>query len=215
MSNSIITKLSYGVYVVTSWSEGKPMGCVANCAVQITAEPATFAVSINHSNFTNECIKKSGKFAISILAEDSDPKIIGTFGFKSGRDIDKFDGVDYKVEGRLPVLTDSCGYIVCDVINTMETPTHTVFLGELRAAEQLNNRNPMTYDYYHKEIKGSAPKTAPTYFEDKSTPAASAKKPTKKFKCELCGYIYEGDELPADYVCPICGVGPENFVEVE
>lgn len=210
-NNNIATKLSYGVYVVSTWTEGKPTGCIVNSIMQVTSKPATFAISVNHSNFTNECIKKSGKFAISVLAETAKPSVIGTFGFKSGRDTDKFEDVPYTVEGKLPVLTDSCGYIVCDVINTMETSTHTVFLGELRASGQYGDKQPMTYDYYHKVIKGKAPEAAPTYIEA----AADANvKPAKKFRCTLCGYVYEGDELPADYVCPVCGVGPELFEEI-
>ncbi len=169
---------------------------------------------MNHDNFTTECIKKTGKFAICILAEDSDPSLIGTFGFKSGRDIDKFDKVGYTVESRLPVINDSCGFIVCDVINTMESETHTVFLGAQVAAEQYGDRTPMTYDYYHKVIKGKSPKNAPTYRAD-SEQAADAPIKTRKFKCEICGFVYEGDELPEDYVCPICGVGPEHFTEIE
>ena len=211
MDNKIATKLSYGVYIVTTWNDGKPTGCVANSIMQVTAEPATFAVSINHQNFTNKCIKDIGKFAISILSEASDPKLIGTFGFKSGRQIDKFDGVDYKVQSRLPVLTDGCGYIVCDVIDSMETETHTVFLGKMTDGGMLSDKPQMTYDYYHKVIKGGAPKTAPTYVEGG---AVEPKPRGKKYKCTVCGYIYEGDELPADYVCPICGVGTELFEEV-
>ncbi len=210
----VTTKLSYGLYVLTSWSDGKPVGCIVNCAMQITAIPASFAVSVNHDNFTTECIKKTGKFAICILAEDSDPSLIGTFGFKSGRDIDKFDKVGYTVESRLPVINDSCGFIVCDVINTMESETHTVFLGAQVAAEQYGDRTPMTYDYYHKVIKGKSPKNAPTYRAD-SEQAADAPIKTRKFKCEICGFVYEGDELPEDYICPICGVGPEHFTEIE
>lgn len=205
---NIMQKLSYGVYVVTTWSEGEPKGCIANCAVQITSAPATFAVSINHANFTNKCIKKCGKFAISVLATDSDPAIIGTFGFKSGETFDKFAEVGYKVEGKLPVIADSCGYIVCDVIDTMETSTHTVFLGEVRASGAFGDREQMTYDYYHKVIKGRAPKNAPTYVE----PQADAEKPQKKrYVCSVCGYVYEGEEMPDDYACPICGVGKEMF----
>lgn len=214
MNTDIFRKLSYGVYVVTAWSDGKPMGCVANCVMQITSEPATFSVSINHDNFTHKCIKNTGKFAVSVLAETTDPKIIGTFGFKSGKDIDKFENVGYTVEDRLPVLTDSCGYLVCDVINTMETATHTVFLGELKAAGQFGDKRQMTYDYYHKVIKGSSPKNAPTYLPQEHTNAEEGK-PKRKFRCEICGYEYEGDELPEDYACPICGVGPEHFTEVK
>lgn len=208
----VTTKLSYGLYIVTTWVDGKPTGCVANCAMQITAIPASFAISINHDNFTAECIRKTGKFAICILAEDSDPSLIGAFGFKSGRDTDKFANVGYTVESRLPIINDSCGFIACDVINTMESETHTVFLGAQVAAEQYGDRKPMTYDYYHNVIKGKSPETAPTY---RPETADSAQNAPRKFKCEICGFVYEGDELPEDYVCPICGVGPEHFTEIK
>lgn len=211
MNIKAVQKLSYGVYVVTTWVDGRPTGCVANSIMQVTSTPATIAVSINHDNYTNECIKKTGKFAISVLAETSAPALIGAFGFKSGRDTDKFAGIDYSVKSRLPVLDDICAYIVCDVIDSMETSTHTVFLGELKDADLVGNKPQMTYDYYHKVIKGKAPKTAPTYVEEPLT----EEKPVKKFKCEVCGFIYEGDELPEGYTCPICGVGTDLFTEVK
>ncbi len=168
MALDVTQKLSYGMYVVASLDGDKPNGCIANCAVQITAEPATFAVSVNHDNYTNECIKKTGKFSLSVLGTDCDKLLIGTFGFRSGRMFDKFAAAPYKTVDGLPVITDSCGYIVCEVIDTMETPTHTVFLGKLIASETLNDVEPMTYDYYHKFIKGKSPKNAPTYV---ATPA--------------------------------------------
>lgn len=214
MALKIEQKLSYGVYAVTTWRDGEPKGCIANCAIQVTSEPATFAVSINHDNYTNECIKKSGKFAISVFAESTDPKIIGALGFKSGRDTDKFADVAWKVCGKLPVITDSCGYIACDVIDTMETATHTVFLGKLTSSDAFDARPQMTYDYYHKVVKGSSPKNAPTYVEKTEDEKNEGGK-KRKFRCTLCGYVYEGDELPADYICPICGVGPELFEEIE
>lgn len=212
MNNEILKKLSYGVYIVTTWTEGRPTGCVANSIMQVTAEPATFAVSINRDCFTNACIRDIGKFAISIIAESSNPKLIGTFGFKSGRDTDKFEGVDYSVKSRLPVLNDSCGYIVCDVIDSMETETHTVFLGKLVDCDTFGDKMPMTYDYYHRVVKGSAPKSAPTYIAAQPT---EKPKGAKKYRCTICGYVYEGDDIPDDYVCPICAVGKDLFEEVE
>lgn len=209
---NIAQKLSYGVYAVTTWRDGEPKGCIANCAIQVTSEPATFAVSINHDNYTNECIKKSGKFAVSVLAKDSDPKIIGALGFKSGKACDKFEGVEWKVCGKLPVIVDGCGYLACDVIDIWETPTHTVFLGKLTSSEAFGDREQMTYDYYHKVIKGSSPKNAPTYNAEAAEEANA--KPVRKFKCTVCGYVYEGDELPEDYQCPICGVGIDLFEEI-
>lgn len=166
MNSSTFHKLSYGVYVVSTWDNGRATGCTANSAMQITSSPATIAVSINHDNYTNKCINETGKFAISILAEDSAPSIIGTFGFKSGKDADKFAEVEYSVKDYMPVVSDSCGYIVCDVIDKMETATHTVFLGEVKGAELFGNREAMTYAYYHKVIKGKSPKNAPTYIPE-------------------------------------------------
>lgn len=166
MNKNVFHKLSYGVYVISTWDNGRPTGCTANSAMQITSSPATIAVSINHDNYTNKCINETGKFAISIMAEDSTPSIIGTFGFRSGKDNDKFSEVEYQVRDYLPVVSDACGYIVCDVIDRMETTTHTVFLGEVKGAELFGDREAMTYNYYHKVIKGKSPKNAPTYIAD-------------------------------------------------
>ncbi len=167
MDKTALFNLSYGVYVVTAWADGgKPTGCVANSAMQITSSPATVAVSINHDNYTNKCIKDTGVFALNILGESVDPLIIGGFGFRSGKDCNKFEGIDHLVKGYLPVLPQAISFISCKVINTMETDTHTVFLGEVTDAGNLNNDTPMTYAYYHKVIKGKAPKNAPTYVEE-------------------------------------------------
>lgn len=219
MALNIKQKLSYGMYAVTSVANNKAQGCIANCAVQITSEPATFAVSINHDNYTNECIKNSGKFAISVLAVDCDPALIGLLGFKSGRDVDKFASIAYRTVLGLPVIADSIGYIVCEVIDTMETSTHTVFLGRLMESETLDDREPMTYEYYHRVIKGSSPKNAPTYVsdnrQDQGASASERQQKKRRFVCTVCGYEYEGDELPDDIICPICGVGKELFTEVK
>lgn len=166
MNNNIFTKLSYGMYIVSTMDDGRATGCVANSAMQITSSPATIAISINHNNYTNKCIKECGKFGISILSEDIDPLLIGTFGFKSGKDTHKFMGVDFKIVEDIPVIKNTCGYVVCEVIDKMETETHTVFLGKVLDGEVLNvNKNPMTYAYYHQVIKGTSPKNAPTYIE--------------------------------------------------
>ena len=166
MNKKAFHQLSYGVYVVSTWDNGRPTGCTANSAMQITSEPATIAVSINHDNCTNQCIQENGKFAISILGESTDPSVIGTFGFKSGRDHNKFDEVKQELKGYLPVVADACAYIVCEVIDKMETSTHTVFLGKVLDADIMKQDTPMTYAYYHNVIKGKSPKNAPTYTGD-------------------------------------------------
>lgn len=164
MNTMALRNLSYGVYVISTWDKGRPTGCTANSAMQITSSPATIAISINHDNYTNSCIKDSGYFSISILAEDTDPGIIGGFGFRSGKDVDKFEGVESEVRASVPVLKAGCGYVVCKVVNSMESATHTVFLGEVIDAD-LRPGTPMTYAYYHNVIKGKSPKNAPTYIE--------------------------------------------------
>lgn len=166
MNKSAFYKLSYGVYVVSTWDNGRPTGCTANSAMQITSEPATIAVSINHDNYTNKCIQENGRFAISILGEHTDPAVIGTFGFRSGKDFNKFDNTESVMKGYMPVVADACAYIICEVIDKMETSTHTVFLGKVLDADLLKADDPMTYAYYHNVIKGKSPKNAPTYIAE-------------------------------------------------
>lgn len=202
INKNTFRSLSYGVYIVSTLDGDRPTGCVANSAMQITSEPATIAVSINHDNYTNACIEKTGKFALSILSEQSDSGLIGTFGFQSGKDVNKFDGVDAQVQSDISVIKDSCGYIVCKVIDKMETSTHTVFLGEVIEADVLEKADAMTYAYYHKVVKGKSPKNAPTYIAEEET------KQEGKWMCGVCGYAYAGEvpfeEVPESYVCPIC-----------
>lgn len=210
MDRKVFRNLSYGVYVVTSKDNDRNVGCIANSIMQVTSNPSTIAISINHDNYTNKVIKESKKFGVSILKETSDPKIIGTFGFKTSRDTNKFDEVSFKEINEIPVLEETCGYMICKVINTMESETHTVFLGEVILADDYKSENPMTYKYYHEKLKGSSPKNAPTY-EEKSDNVSKKDNKTKKWKCSICGYEYEGEDIPDDFVCPICGVGKENF----
>lgn len=211
MNKNIFRSMSYGVYTVTTMDGDRPTGCIANSAMQITSSPATVAISINHDNYTNSCIENTGKFALSILSEKSDASIIGTFGFKSGRDFDKFKEVNYEIKEGLPIIKDSCGYIICNVIDKMETATHAVFLGEVIDGDVFENAGEaMTYSYYHKVIKGKSPKNAPTYLPEE----VEEKKTTSKYVCQLCGYVYEGDVLPEDFRCPICDQPADNFEKV-
>lgn len=203
MNKNVFRNFSYGVYVVSTLDGERPTGCVANSIMQITSSPATVAVSMNHDNFTNSCIETSGKFSVSILSESSAPELIGHFGFQSGKNINKFDTIDYGTIDGLPVLKDACGYITCKIIDKMETTTHTVFLGEVIEGDVLSNEPAMTYAYYHNVVKGKSPKNAPTYIEEDPKEETDT-----KWVCGICGYIYEGEipfeELPESFVCPIC-----------
>lgn len=205
INTNAFRNLSYGVYIISTLDGDRPTGCVANSAMQITSEPATIAVSMNHDNYTNSCIEKTGKFALCVMSEQSNAGLIGTFGFQSGKDVNKFDGVESTWKAELPIVTDSCSYLVCKVIDKMETSTHTVFLGEVIEADVLKNEEPMTYAYYHKVVKGKSPKNAPTYIaeEEAETPVKDG-----KWVCSICGYEYAGmlpfEEVPEEFVCPLC-----------
>lgn len=214
MDKKVLRNLSYGVYAVTSRDKDKNVGCIANSIMQVTSNPSVIAVSINHDNYTNKVIKENNKFGVSILKETTDVKIIGTFGYKSSKDNDKFDGINFKEISEIPVLENTCGYMVCKVIDTMETSTHTIFLGEVIEADDYSTENAMTYKYYHENLKGSSPKNAPTY-EETSISQVDKDSKKSKWKCSICGYIHEADELPDDFKCPICGAGKEYFELVE
>lgn len=216
MNMEALIKLTYGLYVVSTMDGKKPTGCVINTAMQITAEPPAMAISMNRENYTNECIKKEGRFAISIFSEASDPRAIGVFGFQSGRNTDKFSQIPYEIKNNLPVLKDSCGYIICKVINSVEVYTHTLFVAEIEEAEVFAcDFAPMTYAYYHSVVKGKTPKNAPTakIYENEEN-----KNGQTVYRCKICGYEYEGstpfEQLPDDWKCPICGEPKNSFEKV-
>ena len=228
MDPKVFHKVSYGLYIVTSRDGGKVNGQIANTVFQIASEPPTFAVSINKQNLTHQFIEKSRIFTVSILSRDTPLSFIGQFGFKSGRDTDKFSGVTYRPgKSGAPVVTDNTvAYLEAEVINQMDCGTHTVFLGRVTEAEALKDTEPMTYAYYHEVKRGTAPKTAPTYIKetvDKEIPKMA------KYRCSVCGYVYDpakGDpdsgiapgtpfeKLPDGWSCPVCGAAKDMFEKI-
>lgn len=169
INEAVFRNMSYGVYIISTMDGERPTGCVANSVMQITASSATVAVSMNHDNYTNQCMDQSGVFAFSILGEQTEVGTIGTFGFRSGKEINKFENVAYEMKAGAPVLKQSCGYVVCKIIDRMESPTHTVFLGEVIDSGMMEGSGqPMTYRYYHEVFKLKSPKNAPTYLQEKT-----------------------------------------------
>ena len=169
MNLKALYKLSYGLYIVSSKKGGRLNGQIANTVFQITSEPPTIAVSINKNNLTHEFIKESKVLTASVLSQDTPLSFIGHFGFKSGRDIDKFEGINYKIgETQAPVVTDNAlAYLEAKVIQQLDVGTHTIFIGEPVGADVLKEGEPMTYAYYHQVKRGTTPKTAPVYVEEK------------------------------------------------
>jgi flavin reductase (DIM6/NTAB) family NADH-FMN oxidoreductase RutF len=169
MNLKALYKLGYGLYIVCSRKGDKLNGQISNTVFQITSEPPTIAVSINKNNLTHEFIRESKVFAASILSQDTPLAFIGHFGFKSGRDIDKLKGINYKLgETKAPVVTDhTLAYLEAKVNKEVDVGTHTIFIGELVGADVIKEGEPMTYAYYHQVKRGTTPKTAPSYIEEK------------------------------------------------
>lgn len=195
MKNKKITrKITQGMYVLTT----NGGGCVVDAVSQVSAgDNPLIAVAVMKKNYTNKLMHNNDYFALSVLAKDVNPEIIKTFGLNSMRDIDKFTSVKTsEVEG-LKVIDDSLGYMILKKIDTIENDTHTLFIGELIEADLYKDEEAMSYGYYQEnkddlmKIITEAGKTA--------------------WVCKICGYVYYGDELPEDFKCPACGVGPEMF----
>jgi flavin reductase (DIM6/NTAB) family NADH-FMN oxidoreductase RutF/rubredoxin len=220
-----LNKIGYGVYIVCSRQGNRFNGQIANSLFQITSEPPTVAVSINKKNLTHEFITESKVFTASVLAQETPLPFIGQFGFKSGRDNNKLENVQYKtgVTGAPVVLENAVSYIEAKVIKEVDVGTHTIFIGEVVGAEVVGNKATMTYEYYHQVKRGTTPKTAPSYIAPEKK---EAKPNMDKYTCKVCGYVYDpalGDpdggikpgtpfaELPGTWVCPVCGAPKTEF----
>lgn len=234
MDLKTLYKVSYGMYIVCSKKDDKFNGQIANTVFQVTSEPPTIAVCINKQNLTHQFIETSKIFTVSILSTETTMQFIGKFGFKSGRDINKFDGTQHKIgKNNAPIVLDySIGYLEAEVTNSLDAGTHTIFIGKIINAELIDNKEPMTYAYYHLIKKGKSPKTAPTYVP-LDVGAKETKKEVKKmskYRCTVCNYVYDpaqGDpdsgvqpntpfeSLPDDWVCPVCGADKSQFVKEE
>ena len=162
-----LTKISYGMYIISSKMQEKLNAQIGNVAFLATALNPKIVISINKENLTHNFIVNSKLFSISILSLEADMMFIGKFGFRRGRDYDKFKDTEYMIwTTGVPIVTEkSLAYIEAEVINSLDAGTHTLFVGKIVEAKNIKDGDPMTYDYYHKVIKGKSPKTAPTYMD--------------------------------------------------
>ncbi len=194
--DEILTKLTYGLYLITA-DEYKDNGCISNTVMQVSSAPLRVAVSLNKANLTTDMILHTGKFNINILSKAADFELFKRFGLQSGRNADKFDGVDFdRCKNDLAYIKNaSIGYITCAVKDTIELGSHIMFIAEPIGSKILSNDEPVSYSYYHTDIKPKPQKT-----------------PEKKgYVCKICGYVYEGDTLPDDFVCPLCKHPASDF----
>lgn len=213
MDLTVLFKLTYGMYIVGTMDEARPAGCVINTCFQVTSSNPLLTVSLNKNNFTLDVIKKTRRFSLSILSEDSDPALIGKFGFYSSRDTDKYAGFGYDVvEGAPLVKGDFAGRLILEAEQFVDCETHVLVIARL-VDTIPGEGTPMTYSYYHNVIKGKAPKNAPTYVAPETVREEA--KPKRRYECDICLYVAEVEgELPDDYVCPICGADRSHFKEI-
>lgn len=192
-------KLSYGLFVLTAKDGGKDNGCIINTVTQLTDTPKRITIAVNKANYTHDMIQKTGMFNVSVLSEDVPFKIFQQFGFQSGREADKFAGMATQTRSAngLRYLSEyTNAFISAKVISAEDYGTHTLFVADITEAKVLSAEPSVTYAYYFEHIK---PKPQPT---------AETK---KGWVCKICGYVYEGEDLPADFICPLCKHGAEDF----
>ena len=170
MNLTTLFKLTYGIYIVSSKKDEKYNGCIVNSVFQVTAENPTIAISVAKANLTHSYIKDSGMFTVSILEKDTPLKFIGKYGFRSGKDMDKFENTKYRLsEKGIPIITENTlGYIEAEVISSVDVGTHTIFIGKILDTDNIAVGEPLTYAYYHQIKGGKSPKNAPTFAQQKS-----------------------------------------------
>ena len=202
MNKAAMYKLSYGLFVVTANRDGKDNGCITNTAIQVTSEPNRISLAVNKSNFTHDMIKDTGVFTVSVISEAASFDLFKHFGFQSGRDVDKFaDFNDCKraENGTMIITKGTNGYISAKVVNTVDLGTHTLFIADVTDMDVLADVPSATYTYYQENIK------------PKPEAVGQTKDGQKVWRCKICGYEYVGEELPDDFICPICKHPASDF----
>lgn len=224
-------KVTYGLFVVSTKSNNKLYGYISNTVFQVTAEPARFAITCSKNNYTAEMIRESGVFAFSVLQKETRPDIIGTFGYRTGKDLDKFAKFKYLTgkTGAPILMDDTVAWFECEVEQTVDVGSHLIFIGKVIDGDVVDPlAEPLTYTYYREVKKGKAPKNAPTYIDPEKLKQQAQEVVWEKYYCTSCGYIYDpalGDpergvpagtrfeDLPDDWVCPVCGTEKIDFAK--
>lgn len=201
MDKRAMYNLTYGLFILTSREGDKDNGCIVNTVSQVTTEPNRIVVAVNKKNYTHDMIVRTGVFNVSVLTENSKFDTYKHWGFQSGADVDKTEAITYKraENGVIYMAEETNAYLCAEVVSATDLGTHTLFLADVTDGAVLSEDSSVTYSYYQKNIK--------------SAPADAGKK--KGFVCTVCGYIYEGDVLPEDFVCPWCKHPASDFKRIE
>lgn len=201
MDKKTMYNLTYGLFILTAREGDKDNGCIVNTVSQVTTEPNRIVVAVNKKNYTHDMITRTGVFNVSVLTENSKFDTYRHWGFQSGADVDKAEAVTYQraENGVIYIAEETNAYLSAKVVSATDLGTHTLFLADVTDGAVLSEDSSVTYNYYQKNIK--------------TAPAASGKK--KGFICTVCGYVYEGDVLPDDFVCPWCKHPASDFKRIE
>ena len=205
MDNKAMYKLSYGLFVLTTSLNGKDNGCITNTAIQVTTEPNQIAFAVNKANLTHDMLMEAKKFNLSVISEKADFELFKHFGFQSGRDVNKFENFsDFKTAvNDIPYITRGTNALISGwVTDTKDLGTHTLFIATVTNMEVLDDASSATYEYYQNNIKPKPEKVG-------TTPDGQT-----VWRCRICGYEYVGEDLPDDFVCPICKHGKDDFEKV-
>ena len=200
MNTNALFKIGYGLYILSCHENGKDNACIVNTVMQITSNPCKIAICVNKNNHTCKMIKNTRKLNISVLDEEAEFEIFKHFGYQSGKDVDKFLNFIHTKRtpnGVLYVTKNTNAYLSAWVQEEIDLDTHIMFIAQLVEAEVLSEKPTVSYDYYQKNIKPKPEKTA-----------------TKGWRCKICGYVYEGENLPSDFICPICKHGAIDFEKI-
>ncbi|MDO5309395.1 MAG: flavin reductase [Planctomycetia bacterium] len=201
MDNTALYKISYGLFVVTARDNQFDNGCIGNVCVQVASSPTRLALALNKLNKTCWMVKNSGQFNLSILSQSAPFEVFKRFGFQSGADVDKFADVPkVRTENGVVYWKDNVNAVIsARVVDTTDLGSHLLFIAEIDDATTLSSEESMTYDYYQKQVK----------------PKPQESKVVKGWRCKICGYVHEGEELPENFVCPTCKHGPEDFEKIQ
>lgn len=205
MNKKAMYNLTYGLFVLTANLDGKDNGCIINTAGQVTSEPNRISIAVNKANYTHDIIQETGIFNVSIISEAASFDLFKRFGFQSGRDADKFadlEGWGRSENGVAYIAIGTNAYISAKVVSSQDLGSHTLFIAEVTDMEVLSSVPSTTYSYYQENIKPK-PQAAGTSSSGKTV-----------WRCTVCGYEYEGEELPADFICPLCKHPASDFEKV-
>ena len=200
MNTNALFKIGYGLYILSCHENGKDNACIVNTVMQVTSNPCKIAICVNKNNHTCTMLKNTRKFNVSILDEEAEFEIFKHFGYQSGKDVDKFLNFIHTKRtpnGVLYITKNTNAYLSAWVQDEIDLDTHVMFIAQLVDAEILSDKPTVTYDFYQKNIKPKPETTS-----------------AKGWRCKICGYVYEGENLPSDFICPICKHGAVDFEKI-